>query len=307
MRPLLITLRENEPLAKPLAEATGAEIARREVRRFPDGETYLRYDTQPSQRAVVLLCPLDRPDEKFLPLLFAAATARELGAASVGLVSPYLGYMRQDQRFRPGEAVTSTHFAYALGEQVDWLVTVDPHLHRRHSLSEIYPVPAVALHAAPLIAGWIREAVERPLLVGPDAESEQWVAAVARDAGAPHLVLQKTRRGDRDVEVSVPEIERWHGHTPVLVDDIVSTARTMIETVGHLVRAEMRRPVCVAVHGIFAGDAYRELSEAGASRIVTANTVPHETNAIDVTDLLADAVRKMIERVEARSDGSRSR
>lgn len=307
MRPLLVTLRENEPLAEPLAEATGGEIARREVRRFPDGETYLRYDTSPAGRPVVILCPLDRPDEKFLPLLFGAATARDLGAASVGLVCPYLGYMRQDRRFRPGEAVTSTHFAHLLAQQVDWLVTVDPHLHRRSSLSEIYTVPAVALHAAPLIAGWIREAVERPLLVGPDAESEQWAAAVARDASAPHLVLQKTRRGDRDVEVSVPEIERWRGHTPVLVDDIVSTARTMIETVRHLVRAKMRAPVCVAVHGIFAGDAYRELLDAGASRIATANTVPHETNAIDVTGLLADAVRKMIERVEARSDGSRSR
>jgi ribose-phosphate pyrophosphokinase len=243
---------------------------------------------------VVLLCSLDRPDDKFLPLMFAATTARDLGATSVGLVSPYLAYMRQDRQFRPGEAVTSTYFAQTLALQVDWLVTVDPHLHRRSALSEIYAVPAIALHAAPLVAEWIQEAVKQPLLVGPDAESAQWVAAVARDAGAPHLVLQKTRRGDRDVEVSVPEIERWRDHTPALVDDIVSTAPTMIATVGHLIRAEMRRPVCVAVHGIFAGGAYRELLDAGASRIVTANTVPHETNAIDLTDPLADAILKMV-------------
>ncbi|MGE0333835.1 MAG: ribose-phosphate pyrophosphokinase [Gammaproteobacteria bacterium] len=303
MRPLLVVLRESEPLAKPLAEAVGAEIAHLEVRRFPDGETYLRYDTSPSGRPVVLLCPLDRPDDKFLPLLFAAAAARDLGAGSVGLVSPYLAYLRQDRRFRPGEAVTSTYFAEILARQVDWLVTVDPHLHRRSSLSEIYAKPAVALHAAPLIADWVREAIDRPLLVGPDAESEQWVAAVARDAGAPHVVLRKTRRGDRDVEVSVPEVERWQGHTPVLVDDIVSTARTMIETVGHLVRAGMRPPVCIAVHGLFAGDAYEELLQAGASRIVTSNTVTHETNAIDVTDLLADAVRKMIGEIGPGSNG----
>lgn len=294
MRPLLVALRENEPLAKPLAEAIGAEAGRLEVRRFPDGETYLRYDTRPAGRPVIILCSLDRPDDKFLPLLFAAATARDLGATSVGLVSPYLAYMRQDRRFQPGEAVTSTYFAQTLTRQVNWLVTVNPHLHRRGSLSEIYSLPAVALHAAPLIAEWIRHAVEQPLLVGPDAESEQWVAAVAQDAGAPHLVLEKIRRGDRDVEVSVPDIERWQGHTPVLVDDIVSTARTMIETVGHLVRAGVRPPVCIAVHGIFAGKSYQELLRAGAARIVTSNTIPHESNAIDVTDLLADAVRKMI-------------
>lgn len=294
MQPLLVALRENEPLATPLAEATGAELARIEVRRFPDGETYLRYDTSPAGRPVVLLCSLDRPDDKFLPLLFAAATARDLGATSVGLVSPYLAYMRQDRRFQPGEAVTSTCFAQALARQIDWLVTVDPHLHRRSALSEIYAVPAIALHAAPLIAEWIRKSVRQPLLVGPDAESAQWVAAVARDADAPHLVLEKIRRGDRDVEVSAPEIERWRGHTPVLVDDIVSTAHTMIETVGHLVQAGMRGPTCIAVHGLFAGDAYEALLQAGASRIVTSNSVAHATNAIDVTDLLADAVRTMV-------------
>lgn len=305
-RPLLVALRENDPLAKPLAGAVGAEFGRIEVRRFPDGETYLRYDTLPAGRHVIVLRTLDRPDDKFLPLLFAAATARDLAAASVGLVSPYLAYMRQDRRFRPGEAVTSTYFARTLSREIDWLVTVDPHLHRRSALSEIYSVPTVALHAAPLLARWITNAVEKPLLVGPDAESEQWVAAVAQNANAPHLVLQKVRHGDRDVEVSVPEIERWRDHTPVLVDDIVSTARTMIETVGHLTRAGMKPPVCIAVHGLFAGDADEALLKSGASRIVTCNTVPHESNAIDATELLAGGVRAMLKECGACAPTSRA-
>jgi ribose-phosphate pyrophosphokinase len=304
MQPLLVALQKNENMAVPLADATGAELGHLEIRRFPDGETYVRYDTSPAGRTVVILCSLDRPDDKFLPLLFTAAAARDLGATSVGLVSPYLAYMRQDRRFRPGEAVTSTYFAGILDRHVDWLVTVDPHLHRRSALSEIYAVPAIALHAAPVMAEWIRGAVKQPLIVGPDAESEQWVAAVAQDVGAPHVVLEKIRRGDRDVEVSIPDIARWRDHTPVLVDDIVSTARTMIETVGHVVRAAMRPPVCVAVHGLFAGGAYRELLNAGASRVVTSNTVHHESNGIDVTGLLAGAVRKLVRGAGPESDRS---
>lgn len=294
MRPLLVSLREDDPLAQPLAVAIGGEVARRTLRRFPDGETYLRYDTPTAGRSVVLLCSLDRPDDKTLPLLFAAATARDLGAASVGLISPYLAYMRQDRRFQPGEAVTSSTFARIISREVDWLVTIDPHLHRRSALSEIYTVPAVVLHAAPLLADWIRTHVKQPLLVGPDGESAQWVAAVADEAGCPSIVLEKKRHGDHDVEVSVPQVERWVGHAPVLVDDIVSTARTMIETIGHLTRAGMQPPVCVAVHGIFAGNAYQDLRTAGAAQIVTSNTVPHESNLIDVTPLLAEAVRKGI-------------
>lgn len=294
-RPLLVALAGGEELAPPLAAAVGAGLAEIETRRFPDGETYLRYDSDPSGRAVILLCPLARPDEKFLPLIFAAATARELGADSVGLVSPYLAYMRQDRRFRPGEAVTSTQFAALLSRHVDWLVTVDPHLHRRAALGEIYSVPALALHAAPLIADWVAGNVTQPLLIGPDAESAQWAATVARHAQAPHVVLQKTRRGDRDVQISVPEVTRRRGHTPVLVDDIISTAGTMIETVAHLLRAGMRPPVCIAVHGIFADDAYRKLQKAGAARIVTTNTVPHETSDIDVTPLLEKGIRAMLD------------
>lgn len=291
--PLLFDLSSHDALAKGVAAALGAETGRIEQRRFPDGESFVRLLTPVAGRAVTLLAGLDRPDEKFLPLVFAAATARDLGASAVGLIAPYLPYMRQDKRFHEGEGITSAYFARALSAAVDRLVTVDPHLHRRKSLAEIYSVPAQAMHAAPLLASWIAGAVERPLLIGPDAESSQWVQAVAADAGAPSVVLQKVRRGDRDVDVSVPEVERWRDHTPVLVDDIVSTGRTLIETIGHLKRAGLKPPVCVAVHGVFAGDAYNALKAAGAGRIVTTNTIRHESNAIDIAALLAEGVRAL--------------
>ena len=289
-KPLLATLPGNDAFGAGLAARLSAEVAGLEVRSFPDEETYLRWRTSPKTRDVVLLCTLDRPDGKVLPLLFAAAAARDLGAASVGLVCPYLGYMRQDRRFLPGEAVTSRHFAAVLSAHCDWLVTVDPHLHRHGSLSDIYSVPATAVQAAPLIAEWIAGSIEAPVLFGPDEESEQWVGAVARRIDAPHTVLRKTRRGDRDVEVSVPELERWRAHTPVLVDDIVSTGRTMIATLHHLAEKGTVPPTCIAVHGIFAGTAYRELIDAGASRVATCNTIPHDSNAIDATEILADAI-----------------
>ena len=292
--PLLAMLPGNETFGAGIAGRLSADVAELEVRSFPDEETYLRWQTSPKGRDVVLLCTLDRPDGKVLPLLFAAAAARDLGAASVGLVCPYLGYMRQDRRFRPGEAVTSAYFAAVVSAHCDWLVTVDPHLHRHGSLSNIYSAPATVVQAAPLIAEWIARSIERPVLIGPDEESEQWVAAVARRIDAPHTVLRKTRHSDRDVDVSVPDLERWHAHTPVLVDDIVSTGRTMIATLHHLVENRTLPPTCIAVHGIFADTAYRELLDAGADRVVTCNTIPHDSNAIDVTGALADAIAERV-------------
>ena len=81
----------------------------------------------------------------------------------------------------------------------------------------------------------------------------------------------------------------------MIVDDIISTARTMIETVRHLAALETRAPVCVGVHAIFAGEALEELRDAGADSIASTNTVVHETNDIDVAPLVADGVRELWE------------
>lgn len=138
-----------------------------------------------------------------------------------------------------------------------------------------------------------RTHVSAPLVVGPDSESEQWVAAVAAQAQAPYLVLAKTRIGDRDVRVSMPNADRWQGRTPVLVDDIVSTARTMIETVARFRATGFAEPVAVGIHALFVGSAFDDLVNAGVSRVVTCNTVPHPSNAIDVTAALVAAVRSV--------------
>ena len=290
MSTVVFALPGNERIAAGIATRLGVEQGGMTVRRFPDGESYVRIDTPVSGQQVAFICTLHEPDQKVPALLFAASTARELGASRIGLIAPYLAYMRQDKRFTDGESITSIHFAKLISGHFDWLITVDPHLHRWTSLGQLYSVPSLVVHAAPMLSHWIRGNVEAPILIGPDSESEQWVSAVARGAEAPYLVLEKIRRGDRDVSVSIPDIGLLRGGTPVLVDDIISTARTMMAASRHLAGHGIAPPVCVGVHAVFAGDAHAELLAAGAGRIVTANTIPHPSNAIDVTPAIADAL-----------------
>lgn len=293
-KPVVFTWAGQEGFGASLARALPGENGAVETRQFPDGETYLRVLTEVAGRNCIVVASLDRPDAKALPVVLLAETLRDLGAASVGLVAPYLAYMRQDRRFHPGEGVTSRYFARLLSSHFGWLATVDPHLHRYASLDEVYSIPSRVVHAAGAIADWIAANVAKPVLIGPDSESEQWVADVARRAHAPHVVLQKIRRGDRDVEVSVPQVERWRDHTPVLVDDIVSTARTMIEAVKHLQRIGLAAPVCVGVHAVLAGQAYDDLLRAGAARVVTTNSIAHSSNALDLAPDVTAAVRDLL-------------
>ncbi len=293
MNAVVLALQDSQSLAQRVSDLAGIPLGVVESRRFPDDETYLRIDADCAGKSVVLVCTLDRPDQKLLPLVFLADAARALGAARVGLIAPYLAYLRQDRQFQPGEAVTSRTFAGLLSRYVDWLATIDPHLHRYHSLTQIYSVPSRVVHAAPAVADWIAAHVDRPVLVGPDEESTQWVKDVADRVGAPFVVMRKTRRSDRVVEVTAPDLAAYLTHTPVVVDDVVSSAQTMVQTVTRLVAAGLGAPICVAVHALFSGASEQALRDAGAAEIVTTSSVPHPTSRIDILPLLIPAVHEL--------------
>jgi ribose-phosphate pyrophosphokinase len=261
-----------------------------ELRQFPDGETYIRMLSDVNAAEVTVLADLARPNARVLELLLVAATLRAQGARRVVLVAPYLPYMRQDRAFTPGESVSSRHFAALLDAHFDALLTVDAHLHRYAALEELYAIPARNLTAAGLLGAWVRTHVARPLLVGPDSESAQWVSAAARALDCPWLVLEKDRSGDRSVRVSGTIPPDHRARTPVLLDDVISTGHTLMEGCRLLDAAGMRAPLVLAVHGIFAGDACEALIAAGAGRIVTTNSIPHPSNAIDLAPLLAEAL-----------------
>lgn len=276
-------------LASPLAQKLGADIGEIEFHKFPDGESYLRFLTPPKGRHAILVDCLDRPDPKLVPLLFAAMTAKDLGASSVGLIAPYMPYFRQDIAFNRGESVSARHIGVLLSAHLSWVVTLDPHLHRLASLDDVFNIPGELAHATQPIADWIKTHIEHPIIYGPDEESEQWVHAIADACDAPYDIFHKTRLGDKDVRIDIPARIESDSHTPVIVDDIISSGTTLATLVRALCQSGQRRPICCAVHGIFADDAYEQLIAAGAARVITTNALPHKTNAIDVTRVLADA------------------
>lgn len=304
MTAVMLAFPDDRALAAAVAARLAMPMGRLHWRHFPDGESLVAIDEDLASREVVLFATQRDPDRKALPLRFAARTAREFGARRVGLVSPYLAYMRQDARFHPGETVSARWFAEFLQESVDWLVTVDPHLHRTPRLDLLFDIPAIHVSAAPLLAAWIRREVPRPALLGPDSESAQWVTAVASAAAAPYQVLRKIRTGDREVEISLPDIDALRGRTPVVVDDIVSSGNTMLATLAHLRALGLPPAVCVAIHAVFADGAYEALRAAGAARIVSTDSIAHSSNGIGLAAPIAAAVDECL---RSSRPGSRDR
>ncbi|MGE5339768.1 MAG: ribose-phosphate diphosphokinase, partial [Gemmatimonadota bacterium] len=215
---------------------------------------------------------------------------RELGARERVLVAPYLGYMRQDIAFNPGEAVSQRIVGRFLAMLFETVIAVDPHLHRTGTLQDALPAArTIAVAAAPLLPPLLARETGRPVLVGPDEESQQWVRAAAGDR-YEWAVCRKKRNGDRDVEVALPSLD-IRGRDVVLIDDIASTGRTLAQAARALSSAGAAVIDVFVTHPVFAGDAVDVLHAAGVRRIWSSDTVPHPTNAVSVVDSLASALR----------------
>lgn len=275
-------------LSEKFSRELNGEIASFDIRQFPDGETYLRINSECLNRNILILCNLHKPNSKLLPLLYLCETLREMGCNKIFLICPYLPYMRQDIQFKTGEAVTSRFFAKLLSQYIDHLITIDPHLHRYHSLSQIYSCETTVLQAHPVIVKWIKAHISQPFIVGPDSESEQWAASAASMINCPYLIMDKQRFGDKDVSVSTSSTESFEGLTPVLIDDIISTGRTMIKAAEWLADNGLCPPVCIGVHALFSDDALPTMKAANIQQIITCSTIEHKTNGIDISQLLID-------------------
>jgi len=287
---LLLGFDDEQTAGQALAQALGVPWALVQRHRFPDGESKLRLPPAlPAE--LLLLRGLHQPHDKLVELLITLPAARALGARRIVLVAPYLAYMRQDMAFTPGEAVSQRHIAALLASQVDGVITVDPHLHRIASLDEVMPgCPNRALTAAPLLGAWVAQRVPGALLLGPDEEALQWVAAAGAAHGLDHAVCHKQRLGDRDVRVALPDVP-LHGRAVVLMDDVASTGRTLVEAATAVLAAGAASVDVAVTHALFVGDAWAQLQAAGVRHVWSSDAVPHATAVVPITPLLAGAVR----------------
>lgn len=290
---LLLHFDDEAAQAGALARDLGVPARGIGCHRFPDGELRLTLPA-PLPPRVALLRGLHDPNEKIVQLLIAAPAARELGVRELLLVAPYLAYMRQDIAFAPGEAVSQRHLGAALAAWFDAVVTVDPHLHRVATLDEVLPGRrGVAVSAADAIGRFVAARVPGALLLGPDEESAQWVARAAAAGGAlDHAVCRKQRHGDRAVDVTLPEVA-LRGRAVVLIDDVASTGRTLVEAARAALGAGAASVDVAVTHALFVGTALAELRAAGVREVWSSDTVPHPSNAVAVAPLLAGALREL--------------
>ena len=196
---------ESAVAAQNLAQMLACAYDEIRIHHFPDGESRVSLPTTLASN-IILYRSLDRPNDKLIELLLTTRTLRANGARHITLVAPYLCYMRQDSAFESGDVISQQVVGEFIAQHIDKLITVDPHLHRVHQLAQVVPCQqTICLTAAPLIRDYLDQHLADAILIGPDAEAEQWVASIAGE----HYrfgVAHKQRHGDRDVDIQLPDL-----------------------------------------------------------------------------------------------------
>jgi ribose-phosphate pyrophosphokinase len=283
---LLLGFPDYRPQGQQLAQALDVPYAEVAVHVFPDGERKLRLPEHLPEHVIVCRS-LNDPDHKLIELFLAAATARQLGVKRLTLVAPYLAYMRQDMAFSPGEAVSQRIIGQMLAQAFDAVVTVDAHLHRIQQLSEAIPCSAaINISAADGMGEFIRQTLPDAFLIGPDEESEQWVSRVAERAQCPYGIGHKKRRGDKDVEITLPQCA-FSGKEVILLDDVASSGHTLAEAATRLYKAGAAAVHCLVTHALFMDDAEDILEKVGIKQIWSTDSVTHYSNQIQLAKSLA--------------------
>ena len=265
------------------------------LHRFPDGE--LRATVGQAATTAIVCCSLNQPNEKLIALLLAAEALRRNGAKRLVLVSPYLGYMRQDAAFHPGEAISQRAIGTLLANTFDRVITFDAHLHRTPSLAGVFPgIEADNLSAAPAIEALLRgkAVAATTVVVGPDAESRSWVASIAGRLGLAYSVAQKVRQSDQSVQISFTDPALFAGRPVLFIDDIVSSGGTLTACADALTASGASSIEAIIVHALFPPALMTAFGRAGIRSVRSTNSVPHPTNAISLDDLLARALRREV-------------
>ena len=283
-------------LAKNVANLLGVASGKLEIKRFPDGEKYLRVLDEVKDEHVIVIQSMPRtPDDCLFEYLLLVDTLKDLGAKRVTSFIPYFAYARQDERFKPGEALsfkTVSKLIESVG--TDEIFTIDMHQHRVLKSSEVFTIPSQNLSAMPLLAEYVRKEgkVTNPLVIGPDVEAEHWAKLAAAWLHTEYDVFEKKRFAADKVEMR-PRRSNAKDRDVLIVDDIISTGGTMIEAAKILFMQGAKRIEIACTHPILASDALNRIKAVGILNVIGTDTVPGPISYVSVAPLIADSVRKM--------------
>ncbi len=300
----LLSGRAHPELAEAVAAELGLPLTPVSAYEFANGELFVRFVESVRGSDAFLIQSHTAPvNEWIMEQLIMVDAAKRASARSITVVTPFLGYSRQDKKHRGREPISARLMADLFAAAgADRLMAVDLHTAQ---IQGFFDGPVDHLFALPLLADYVGEHYDASTLtvVSPDAGrvrvAERWTDRL----GSPMAIIHKRRDPHVPNEVKMFEVVGdVRGRTCVVVDDMIDTAGTILKAADALFDNGAAAVVVAATHGIFSGEAVDRLKNSAISEVIVTDTLPVPADTrfdklavLPIAPLLARAIREVFQ------------
>jgi len=294
-RMLLMSGTANRPLAEEVASHLGELLCRLTIKRFSDGEIFVKIDENVRGKDVFIIQPTNPPAENMMELLLLIDAARRASAARITAVIPYFGYARQDRKDQPRVAISAKLMANMITRAgTDRVLAMDFH---QHQLQGFFDLPVDHLYAAPVFTSHYRQkALKNLVVVAADVGGAKMARGFANRLNASIAIIDKRRPSANIAEV-VNVVGNVEGRDCLIPDDMIDTGGTMTEAIHALKRLGARDIYCCGTHALLSGPAIDRLAASPVKEVAVTNTIqlPAERRfdritVLSIARLLAKAI-----------------
>jgi len=254
-----------------------------DFKKFPDGELYTRIlDEFTGDKVTIIQSTVT--DSDFVCLLQLIDACEDI--SSINVVIPYMGYARQDKRFKPGEPISAHAIARSI--KADKVFTVNIH---DESILDHFDADAKNLDATPVIGRYIKNLkLKDPLIISPDDGAIGLAKSASKDLGIEYDFLDKTRHSGESVSMK-PKTLAVKERDVIILDDIISTGGTMAQTISLLKEQGAHEVYTACVHPVFSSNAVLKLFKAGVKGIIATDTIDKGVSVVSAAPVIADAIK----------------
>ena len=273
---LIVGDSSNKDLSEGIAKNTGFEIIYPEITVFPDSEQRVRINREIAGEKVFLVKSIVSPvDSAVMQLTFLVDALNKNGADKVIGVIPYIPYMRADHIFRTGEAVPLEVVIKMIQDSgLNEIIMVDPHSVK---IPELFSITVHDLSALSLFAKKIREIEpdkKNVTIVSPDMGGIRRLDLLDEMLGGVNKVVINK---DRDYQTGAVKVAEFQGEIKgkcFIVDDIISTGKTIAQAVETLVQNKADEVYVFGTHPVFSENAKEILESSKAKKIYVTDSIP---------------------------------
>ncbi len=269
---------------------------------FPSGEKYCQFNENIRGTDLFLVQSICEPaNDNLMQLLVMVDAARRASAGRITVVTPYLGYLRQDRKDKPRVPISAKLVANMItAAGANRVLGMDFHCEQAQGF---FDIPVGHLYAMPVFADYLMQEdktfnVNKTIVVSPDAGGIKRAEAFAQTIGTDFAFIAKKRLSDTEVKMG-SVVGDVNGMDVIIIDDMTESCGTLIEAAKVCNNAGAKSCRAFVSHALLNQKAHDRLVEdVNLKQLVMTNSVLNcgiagKTKILTVAPLFAKAIQRI--------------